>query len=254
MLQLSQMATLEEANNINVKTLRGCIKHFSERGLAGSGSQTWGQTGESQSESKSLLQLIWGLLSGAVISLDVGRKPIDKVFDEDLIVPHKRGESDWVRLWVIGSFIPFYDCLWTKYLNLLNWLYDLLPLHNFLLFGYRLHPVKPIVDEESPERRSSPSMNNGPPTPIIPNNLFSETSVQSSLANYSSEWTILLTSIIAIFLACLSPVAAITILAMVKSKGVVLGLVAVFTAVYALGLLLFTPSSSRGEGFGATIA
>jgi hypothetical protein len=103
-----------------------------------------------------------------------------------------------------------------------------------------LHPVKPIVDEEGLERRSSPSMNNGP--------------LSLSLINYSGEWIIRTTSIITTLVACLSPTAAITILAMVESKGVVLGLVATFTAVYALGLFLLTPSSSRGEVFGATLA
>ena len=128
MLQLSQMATLGEADNMNVKALIECIKHSPGRGLAGSGSQTWGQTSESQSESKSLPQLFWGVFTSIFFFPDVGREPIDHVFYEDLIAPRKRGKPDWVTQWAICSFIPFYDCLRTKYLNLLNRLYDLPPL------------------------------------------------------------------------------------------------------------------------------
>jgi len=63
-----------------------------------------------------------------------------------------------------------------------------------------------------------------------------------------------MTIIITTVTACLLPTPAITILAMVESKGLVLSLIATFTAVFAFRLLLVSAGSSRVEVFTATVA
>lgn len=72
--------------------------------------------------------------------------------------------------------------------------------------------------------------------------------------HYSGSWIEKVASIITTVVACLLPVVAITVLARVHSMGLILGLIAIFTAVFAVGLVLLSSSSSRVEIFTATAA
>ena len=72
--------------------------------------------------------------------------------------------------------------------------------------------------------------------------------------SYYSGYVILrLTFIIITVVTCLLPTVAIAVLAQVNSQGLVLKLIAVFTAVFALGFIFFSSSSSRNQVFLATI-
>jgi hypothetical protein len=70
---------------------------------------------------------------------------------------------------------------------------------------------------------------------------------------YSGLRILRLTFILIIVVACLLPTVAIIVLAQINSKGLVLKLITVFTAVFSLGLILFSSSSSRQQIFVATI-
>ncbi len=74
------------------------------------------------------------------------------------------------------------------------------------------------------------------------------------LTRYYSGLTILrVTFILITVVACLLPIVAIIVLARINSTDLVLKLIAIFTAIFALGLMLFLHSSSRDQVFLATI-
>ncbi|PMD50782.1 uncharacterized protein K444DRAFT_622146 [Hyaloscypha bicolor E] len=69
----------------------------------------------------------------------------------------------------------------------------------------------------------------------------------------SANHIIRVASITITFVACLLPTIAIIALFKINSRDLVLGLITAFTALFALGLILFSTSSSRQEIFLATI-
>jgi hypothetical protein len=74
------------------------------------------------------------------------------------------------------------------------------------------------------------------------------------LTRYYSGLNILrVTFIVITVVACLLPTVAIIVLARINSRDLVLKLIAIFTAIFALGLMLFSRSSSRDQVFLATI-
>jgi hypothetical protein len=265
LLKFSDVAALREADNCNIKTLKEIAASCCTGGLAGAGAETWGDVAQiSRPVQKSLRQLSWGLLTGFFWPPDAERPQIEKVFKENLIVPHKGSKPDGLTQWVKQSFIPFYQRLREK--ELLPWLWHLLFWHKAVAIWLELRRVghgKIDVEQnwekkDSTTSSSSGATNNGsmtPPSPTTTNNSdASMSSIINNLNHYSGAWIERIASIITTVVACLLPVVAITILARVHSMGLILGLIAIFTAVFAVGLVLLSSSSSRVEIFTATAA
>ena len=63
-----------------------------------------------------------------------------------------------------------------------------------------------------------------------------------------------ITPVTTTIVACVLPIVAITALAKVRSLNLILGLIALFTAIFAIGLILLTNFGSRVEIFTATAA
>jgi hypothetical protein len=82
----------------------------------------------------------------------------------------------------------------------------------------------------------------------------SATSIMKTFTEYSSLWIVRVTSIMTTVVACLLPTVAITVLARVHTMSLILGLIALFTAIFAVGLVLLSSTSSRVEIFTATAA
>jgi hypothetical protein len=78
--------------------------------------------------------------------------------------------------------------------------------------------------------------------------------VDDNLTEYNGDWIVRATSIMTTVVACLLPTVAITVLARVHGMGMILGLIALFTAAFAFGLVLLSSTSSRVEIFTATAA
>ncbi|KAF4624145.1 hypothetical protein G7Y89_g14028 [Cudoniella acicularis] len=264
LLQFSKVEALREADNCNIKTLRDCIKICLMEGLTGTGAQTWGDISEESAKQKELPQLLWGLCTGFFVSPDGERKPIEKVFQEHLIVPHKGNKPDGLTQWVKQSFIPFYAHVRKHYLVPV-WLFP------FSLWHHLLSLFSPKRPDPDLEKRSSVSSSIAPLSPTLSNyssesnhsNISSnisnnsgssEKSIKANLNVYSGEWIVRITSLMTTVAACLLPTVAITVLARVHSMGLVLGLIALFTAIFAVGLVLLSSSSSRVEIFTATAA
>jgi hypothetical protein len=210
------MAALREADNCNIETLRQFVRNLS-RDLSGDGAKTWGDRCLEPPKSKSLSALFWGLITGFFVCPDVERKPVENVFQEHLIVARKGNKPDALTNWVAKSFIPFWDLLWREHLS----------------HVWRKHQTS----NEDPEKRDSVS-----------------SSDKDNFTVYSGPWIVRVTSIITTVVACLLPIVAITVLSRIRRMGLILGLIAIFTAVFAVGLVLLSSTSSRVEIFTATAA
>jgi hypothetical protein len=168
---------------------------------------------------------LWDFFTSIFISPNLEREPVPEEFQEKLIVPREGFEqSDSLTLWVLHNFIPLYGHIWRRAGS---------PTFRSVLRrgGFFKHP----------RTRDS------------------ETSIRDRAGNlketnyFSGLWILHMTFNVITVVACLLPTVAIVILAQVNSKGLVLRLITAFTAIFALGLILFSSSSSRRDVFIATI-
>ena len=220
----------------------------------------------------SLPQLFWGLFTGFFTSPDSERKAPAGVFQEHLIVPSEEKKPDALTQWVAGSFIPFYDQLRKKKLVPFYNKYIIPPWNLLVLLCcipvslWRLvFPIKCCKIDE--EKRASDASSGGTLSHTTSNTSnatrvtvttdttdSSERSITNCITQYSGNWILRVTSLLTTVVACLLPVVAITVLARVHKMSLILGLIAVFTAIFAIGLVLLSSSSSRVEIFTATAA
>lgn len=235
--QFSKVSAFLEADNANVRALRECIKRYGSCGVAltGDGASTWGPVSGVAPEQKSLWKLFCGLFTGIFISPDFERRHIPNMFQEHLIVPHDWQRPDSLTLYVIRSFIPFYDCLRRRYI---------LPVSRVLVvFWHRLLPDK--FDREKRFER----------TTTISTSSQNDVSPTYNITHYSGAIILRFTFIALTLMACLLPAIAIIVLAMFDSKNMVLGLIVGFTGLFSIGLLFFGSRSNTGDQiFLATVA
>lgn len=154
-------------------------------------------------------------------------------FQEDLIVPSPGRMPDLLTLWVVHSFIPLYHRLWQIF--------------NYQLRGRSLSHLYTSKNREDVEKSPEGATNN----PIRSETISTSPAVRN-LTEYSGSWIIRITSMVTTVLACLLPTIAIIILSRVDTIGATLGLISLFTALFALGLILLSSGSSRMQIFTAT--
>jgi len=167
------------------------------------------------------------------------------------------------------SFIPFYEHVRAHYLvpvrdSFLIPVQEkfILPIWVCLVYIWRIiltpwHKMRPATQPgPDPEKRSSSAGSSTAPLSPTESNSSSSTerSVTDYLSVYSANWILRITSLITTVVACLLPTVAIVILARVQSMGLILGCIAIFTALFAVGLVLLSSSSSRVDIFTATAA
>jgi hypothetical protein len=281
-LQFSEIAALRDADRCNVTTLMSnCVKKVGkdQTGLTGIGAYAWGDYNEETPLNKSLENLFWSLFIGFFVSPDGEPKGKTGEFRENLIVPRQGKTPDGLTQWVKQCFIPFYDQLHRdypyrkKYLLPVWYIAVMLRLILYslwrvsLLLWRRTFQVKPSnkTNDESLEKGAVSNESGGGTLSHLPSNESdisnmtnasntSEKSIKGSITEYSGSWIVRVTSIITTVVACLLPTVAISILAKVHSIGLILGLITLFTALFAIGLVLLSSSSSRVEIFTATAA
>jgi hypothetical protein len=273
LIQFTQLQALREADSGNVKTLKGCVKKAAKDkfGLAsplvGVGACTWGDTSGILGPPPTLPKLFWGLLTGFFVPPDGERKPPDKVFPEHLIVPSQEKKPDGLTQWVTGSFIPFYDEFRKAYL--LPFFHLIFPPWKCLILLWnfiwrKLSPMKVHIDEEKRASVASSATLAQTATNVSDatrntnatntTSKSSESNIVSCITEYSGNWILHITSLMTTVVACLLPTVAITVLSRVHSMSLILGLITLFTAIFAAGLVLLSSSSSRVEIFTATAA
>jgi hypothetical protein len=271
LLQFSQVSDLQKADSLNVECLRQrlkTVKSVCGTGLSGAGSYTWGTIWEKNKNQPALTQLFLGLFtdhSSSPESQPEDSKP-QEFFKEQLIVPRRGGKTDALTLWVAKKFVPFYHALRHAHLSLRK-----LNLRRRKSRGSDTESAdgKKIRTKSSSQMSLSASIRSSTWTivSVVKSCASLSWSVISSrgstssgkeehrpLTHYSRGWMTCVASIITTVVASLLPIVAITVLAKIHSMGETLGIIALFTAVFAIGLSLLVGGSSRVEIFTATAA
>jgi hypothetical protein len=245
LLQFSQMSALGGADNANLEILRYLVGRRGANGegatggddskVSGDGSKVWGDPRAFTMPKKTLSELILNLFTGLF------RYPVqlptvcENEFKETLIVTSPGRRPDGLTQWFVHSFIPLRDRLGKVYRNTISggfssWL--------------RASRNRRDTEHVSPERSTNFDMSSTAITanpPMVARNL-----------RYRDSWILRIISIVTTTVACLFPTIAIIILARVRTIGMTLGLIALFTAMFALGLVLLSSGSSRMQIFTAT--
>jgi hypothetical protein len=160
-------------------------------------------------------------------------KPVPKQKKLNLVVPRPGRKVDGLTKWVANEFVPFWQCFLDSTI-------------------YRNKGRN--SDEEKGRKRSSGSTTTETVcSEIEPNRSLG--SEQKTLNTYSEDRMLRFTSAVATVIACLLPTVAIAVLAKLHTTADLLGVIAVFTAIFAMGLMLLTDAgTSRVEIFTATAA
>ncbi|PVH69929.1 hypothetical protein DL98DRAFT_369384, partial [Cadophora sp. DSE1049] len=237
LLQFSEVAALKDADRCNTNTLKKCVRRAGKDrvALTGDGAFAWGNYKELSGRQKSIPQLFWGLFTGFFVSAEETPEEQQAVYREHLVEPRRGNPPDGLTIWVKRSFIPFYEQLVKKYQ---------VPISE----NHENSPHTPSSNGTSPQASIHRANSDASKS------LDQCQAIKKSLTAYSGNWILRVTSIMTTAVACLLPTVAITVLAKVHSMGLILGLIALFTALFAIGLALLSSSSSRVDIFTASAA
>jgi hypothetical protein len=226
--------------------------------IIGPGSDSWGILAQDRQDEENigLRRQFWKLLK----SIFCEERPQE---DLDLVVPGKEEDTDSLTRWVATQGTPFWHSLKTAFEE--TKIYKAVtPRWRFLCKLFRRTEEERRSKDELPH---SPSAEINPRKAsiitIIKRRMFQqETQVESkeedshgSLSTYSRYRMVRFTNFVATVIACLLPIVGIVVLSELHTKAKTLGFIALFTAVFAIGIMILTDSrTSRTEVFTATAA
>jgi hypothetical protein len=167
----------------------------------------------------------------------------------DLVVPRKSKDVDGLTRWVASEFVPFWHRLCKAFKRTENPVRD-------------EEGLPSAVIEKRPSNTSTFSQRmwealRRKKSPEVTQVEISEDArkAQPTLITYSMSRMLRFTSFVATVVACLLPTVAIAVLSTMHTTAELLGFIALFTAIFAIGLMVLTDSgTSRTEIFTATAA
>ncbi|APA10290.1 hypothetical protein SS1G_07260 [Sclerotinia sclerotiorum 1980 UF-70] len=243
LLQYSQITALPRADPYNVETLRVWIKRDGNHCISGPAAKAWGDYTESVRKEKPLK---WQFIS-LLRSMFWPAAPQPDILD--LVVPRQGHKVDSLTRWVANEFVPFWHSLKQT---------------------LRRKKVKTSSAENglpTTETKAHSSLGSGKSQRSLfswlsrRNNSTgtiqadSKSKNRAGLTVYSEARMLRFTSSVATVIACLLPTVAIAVLSSLQSTAELLGVIAAFTAIFAMGLMFLTDSgTSRVEIFTATAA
>jgi hypothetical protein len=216
--------------------------------IQGPGSKCWGiLTGKEQKKLSLGRQFLYLLRS------IVWKKKTEKD-GLDLIVPRSGHEVDGLTTWVASEFVPFWQSVRDTYHKLRK------PVsgegsvgdagdQNISSMRSNSKPICGILPWTEPRHQQKEKAAKDPPkTDHAPESW-------PTLNSYSEDRMLRFTSGVATVIACLLPTVAIAILSKMQRMPEILGFIALFTTIFAIGLMLLTDAgTSRVEIFTATAA
>jgi hypothetical protein len=246
LLQFSQTSALRGADNAKLESLRylvGGRGAAHEPGLtddslkvSGNGSKVWGDPHVFTMPTKTLSGLILNLFRGFFVYPILSPTVCKNEFKETLIVPSPGRQPDTLTQWVLHSYIPLCDRLRKIYNN---------TIHGGFSSWLRSSRNRMDMEHSSLDRNTTSDIGSTTTTATRP-------MVMRNLSAYGGDRVMRVISRVTTTVACLFPTIAIIILARVRTIGMTLGLIALFTAMFALGLVLLSSGSSRMQIFTAT--
>ncbi|TGO44444.1 hypothetical protein BCON_0517g00020 [Botryotinia convoluta] len=243
LLQYSQITALPRADPYNVETLRAWLKRVGEHCISGDAACIWGDYTENVGEAKPLR---WQFVS---LMRSIFWPTAPKPDNLDLIVPRQGHTVDGLTTWVANEFVPFWHSIKQ---------------------GLRRKKVKTASEENglpTTENKSHSFLEKRESSRSSRFWFYRRKSIFSTaegdqkskdrtgLTIYSEARMLRFTSAVATVIACLLPTVAIAVLSSLDSTKELLGVIAAFTAIFAMGLMFLTEAStSRVEIFTATAA
>lgn len=286
LLQYSQVNELPQAETFNVTSFRKYIEGSADTKftIRGPGKDSWGRLFKTKSdlESKSLLRHFGILLRSTVW---------DGKSDEvqlDLVVPRKVKDMDSLTRWISSQGVPY----WNRLQNAYHTAEDTAKKHGGLRYWYFLliffgqtkkieqlptHTPTALAEGKKSSLSNSSSsfsllkkwtsfrrkgsvgsnesteVGEGEVQDIYHDALENQSDPQ--IITYTMKRMVRFTNFFATIVACLLPIIAIVVLAKLHTMAKILGFIALFTAIFAVGIMWLTDSStSRTDIFTATAA
>ncbi|KAF7901752.1 uncharacterized protein EAF01_007051 [Botrytis porri] len=243
LLQYSKLTALPRADPYNVETLRVWLKRVGKHCISGDAACIWGDYTENVGEAKPLR---WQFVS---LMRSIFWPPATIPDNLDLIVPRQGHTVDGLTTWIANEFVPFWHSIKQT---------------------LRRRKVKTVSEENglptTEDKRHSflekRETSRGPRFWFYRRKSIFSTAEgdpkpkdMTGLTVYSEARMLCFTSAIATVIACLLPTVAIAVLSSLDSTKELLGVIAAFTAIFAMGLMFLTDAStSRVEIFTATAA
>lgn len=248
LLQYSKINELPAADEFIVKNLYTWLTEPKLAGglVRGPGQESWGDLGNPESDKPFKAHLIRFLRS---LTIFWAEEP-PKKSHPDLVVPRRVNDIDGFTRWVTHEWVPFWHCLRGKI-----WKGKGRPEGN--------EKGLPTNTQSEQRRRHYSAGSDSSSFSLWLSQLTShpepnkrDTSEQSpSLTSYRMSRIYAFTSFVTTIVACLLPTAAIAILSTIHSEPKIIGFIALFTAIFAIGLMgLTNPGTSRKDIFTATAA
>lgn len=263
LLQYAQINKLPEPETFNVKTLRSMI----DENIGGTldiinpGADSWGVLAQDR-PSKRLWAQFWNLLQ----SIFCEDKPDEEILD--LVTPYKKKNEDSLTRWVSHHGLPFWHNLSNAFMETTTYTV--------------VAPVWHLIRHPFTRWKKTPGDLPRPGSPGILSPEKSRTSSNASTVSRIKRWfslerealdrmrdenepasitiyrmrgLIRFTNYVATIIACLLPIVGIVVLSKLDTQAKILGFIALFTALFAMGIMILTDAStSRTEIFTATAA
>lgn len=226
-----------------METLRVWLRTVGNFCIIGDAACVWGDYTKKKVQEKAIKWQFVDLLR------NIFWPPPPQTNTSDLIVPRQGHKVDGLTRWVANEFVPFWHnvkkALWHEKK-------EAIPSESSL-------PTTEPVSQTSIEKTktnisfrfwvSRKRNSDGTPEAI------SKQKERSDFTVYSEARMLRFTSAVATVIACLLPTVAIAVLSKVQTNKELLGLIAAFTAIFAMGLMALTEAgTSRVDIFTATAA
>lgn len=256
LLQYSQINALPEPDNLNVNSLRTWLIN-SNRDIVGRGAATWGHL--AHEDDTTTLGQQFGILLKSIFW------PSKFVATEHkLVVPQKAKEVDGLTQWIAHEWVPFWDKVRkTKFWKSPPWNrpWRHQKQINSQLPGGTLYNEKSASSITSSVKRWNQMFHQSKRDEDLREDtdqspeLNAKVAPTTTMNTYAMSRMLRFTSLVATLIACLLPIVGITVLSKIHTQPKILGFMALFTALFAIGLMWVTPpGTSRTEIFTATAA
>jgi hypothetical protein len=221
LLQYAQVSALAEPSTGNMKTLVQWL-HAPNAGnfkVAGRGSQVWGMPKNKISTKPSLATKILDLLLG------IFRRPTVPPTRSDLVAPRGQKSVDGFTRWIAEKFLPF----WCSLID------DISKEKNASGGGANTESGAHDVENVVPAALQMGEKNLG--EDLGYNGELKDLKLEF-IRSYSGSSLLHFTTTVTTLFACMLPMVAIFVLSRVPELSTRLGLIASFTAVFCLGLMM----------------
>jgi len=177
-------------------------------------------------------------------------------FRKDLVVPRTAEKVDGLTHWVANEFVPFWQNFRSAYEARKKSRAQENCLPNDDVPNAMVDKEGSIASVSTFKRRFSNLLGSRRPSETTSVEMSEDTlEVPPTLNTYSMNSMIRFTSRVATIIACLFPTVGIAVLAKIHDTGMVIGFIALFTFLFAAGLMALTNfGTSRTEIFTATAA